>query len=130
MKLNKWKIRCLWTTLFVFLFSLGIGCANKEEKKAKHQERARQYIENQEYKKAVIELKNVIQLDPKDDAAYYQLGEAYLKLQQGQDAFQLPGHFCQSGKYGGSIDGWSDTPSEQADRRGENKGRADSGEIA
>ena len=86
MKMNKSGITILWVIFFSFL-ALTLGCASEEEKKAKHQERAKQFIEKQEYRKAVIELRNVIQLDPKDDSAYYELGKTYLKLKQGQDAF-------------------------------------------
>ena len=88
MTLNRAKINAWWVFFFCFLFSFGLGCADDAEKKARHQERAKQYIEGEEFKKAVIELKNVIQLDPQDDAAYYELGEIYLKLGQGDEAFQ------------------------------------------
>jgi len=64
------------------------GCASKEEKKAKHFKNAKEYIAKNELKKAVIELKNVVQLDPKDAAAYLELGEAYLKLKEPREAFQ------------------------------------------
>jgi hypothetical protein len=37
-----------------------LGVAPKEEKKTKYMDKARQYIQNNEFKKAVIELKNVI----------------------------------------------------------------------
>jgi tetratricopeptide (TPR) repeat protein len=88
MKPNKWKINCLRITLVLFLLLMCAGCSSKEEKKAKHLEKAKEYIEKSEFKKAVIELKNVVQLDPKNDAAYYELGETYLKLKQGKEAFQ------------------------------------------
>ncbi len=88
MKPNKWKNNCLRITLVLFLLVMCAGCSSKEEKKAKHLERAKEYIEKSEFKKAVIELKNVVQLDPKNDAAYYELGETYLKLKQGKEAFQ------------------------------------------
>jgi tetratricopeptide (TPR) repeat protein len=71
---------------FTLLFSS--GCASKEEKKANHFKKAKEYIAKNELKKAVIELKNVVQLDPKDDAAYVELGEAYLKLKEPREAFQ------------------------------------------
>ena len=64
------------------------GCASKEEKKAKHFEKAKEYIAKNELRKAVIELKNVVQLDPNDVAAYVELGEAYLKLKEPREAFQ------------------------------------------
>jgi tetratricopeptide (TPR) repeat protein len=72
---------------FVAAFAV-YGCAGKEEKKAKHLERARQYIAKNELKKAVIELKNVVQLDPNDDEAYVELGETHLKLQETREAFR------------------------------------------
>ncbi|MBP1737710.1 MAG: hypothetical protein H6Q48_3 [Deltaproteobacteria bacterium] len=68
---------------------LAAGCASKEEKKAKHFDKAQEYIARNELKKAAIELKNVVQLDPKDDAAYEQLGEIYLKLKEHGEAFQF-----------------------------------------
>jgi Tfp pilus assembly protein PilF len=74
--------------LVAILFVQCIGCASKEEKEARHLERARQYVEKTEFKKAVIEFRNVVQLDPENDAAHYELGETYLKLQQGREAFQ------------------------------------------
>ncbi len=67
---------------------LASGCASKEENKAKHLKTAKEYIAKNELKKAVIELKNVVQLDPKDDAAYLDLGETYLKLKEPREAFQ------------------------------------------
>ena len=51
-------------------------------------DRAREYIARTELRKAVIELKNVVQLDPKDDAAYVELGETLLKLRETREAFQ------------------------------------------
>src|SRR4030042_4370184 len=71
---------------FALLFAS--GCASKEEKKASHFKKAKEYIAKNELRKAVIELKNVVQLDPKDDAAYQELGEAYLKLKEPREAFQ------------------------------------------
>ena len=65
---------------------LGSGCGNKEEKKAAHLKKAREYSEKGELKKAVVEYKNVMQLDPQDDGVFYELGEAYVKLKQGNEA--------------------------------------------
>ncbi len=75
--------------LFVlFLLVFSAGCASDEEKEASHHKKAKQYIENQEFNKAIIELKNIIQLNQKNDVAYYELGETYLKLKQAKKAFQ------------------------------------------
>ena len=75
--------------LVSFTVFFATGCANKEEKKATHFDKAQEYIARNELKKAVIELKTVVQLDPKDDAAYEQLGEIHLKLNEHGEAFQF-----------------------------------------
>ncbi len=64
------------------------GCGSPQKKKANHEKRAAEYLKEGKLKEAVIELRNVVQLDPKDDTAYYQLGETYLKLKKGREAFQ------------------------------------------
>lgn len=78
----------LFCTFILFVLFAAFGCASKEEKKADHLAKAREYAEKGEYRKAVIEFKNVIQLDPENGEAHYELGEAYLKLKQGREAFQ------------------------------------------
>ena len=88
MKFNINRMRSLLIVSVIVLSVMAIGCASNDEKKEKHLERANDYIENSEFKKAVIELKNVIQLDPKNDSAHYKLGETHLKLKQGSEAFQ------------------------------------------
>ena len=79
MKPNDTKTGLLWIIFFPLLLAMGLGCATEAEKKAAHQEKAKQYIEKQRFPEAVIELKNVIQLDPNDDEAHYELAETYLK---------------------------------------------------
>jgi len=88
MKHQKFFLGFVWMMLVSFTLFFGSGCASKEEKKAKHFEKAKEYIAKNELKKAVIELKNVVQLDPKHDAAYLELGETYLKLKEPREAFQ------------------------------------------
>jgi len=73
--------------LVVLVFSLaGVGCVSKAEKIERHRKMARQYIEKNELNSAVIELRNVVQLDPENDAVFYELGEIYLKLKQDENA--------------------------------------------
>jgi len=88
MERNNRMIKGLGLWLVLFAFILSGGCASKEEKMAKHLARARQYVENGELKKAVIEYKNVVQLNSNHDQAYYELGETHLKLKQGREGFQ------------------------------------------
>ncbi|MCD6561560.1 MAG: tetratricopeptide repeat protein [Deltaproteobacteria bacterium] len=88
MKINRYKILPITMIYIFFLYIIGTGCASKEEQKTSHLKRARQYFEKMEYKKARIEFLNVVQLDPNDDTAYYELGETYQKLRQPEDALQ------------------------------------------
>lgn len=74
-------------TIVIVLFVLVIGCADKEDKKSRHLERAREYIGKNEFEKGAVELENLVRLDPQNDTAYYELGEAYLKLKRGKKAF-------------------------------------------
>ena len=87
MKRKPWKVGFSGLLVFLALF-IAVSCASKEEKKAKHSARAKQYIQKSELRKALIELKNVVQIDPNDDAAYFDLGETHLKLKEVKEAFQ------------------------------------------
>src|SRR5690348_16908879 len=62
----------------------GIGCdsSSPEAKKAKHQERAKAYVEKGQYQEALIEYQNAAQADPKDANLYYQMALLHLKLGQ------------------------------------------------
>ena len=51
-----------------------------EEKKATHYERGMAYFDEGKYQEAVIEFKNVIQIDPKDANGHYQLALSHLKI--------------------------------------------------
>ena len=62
----------------IFAFA---GCSQSPEaKKAKHMERGINYFQNAQYQEAVIEFKNVVQLDPKDADGHYRLALTYLKF--------------------------------------------------
>src|SRR2546425_10883971 len=63
-------------------FSLAFaGCSQSPEaKKAKHMERGVKYFQNSQYHEAVIEFKNVVQIDPKDADGHYRLALTYLKF--------------------------------------------------
>jgi tetratricopeptide (TPR) repeat protein len=92
MKPKTWKARYHWVIFVLFSFVFSLGCASKEEKIAKHLEKAKQYMEENELREAVMELMNVVQLDPENDTAYYELGETYLKSKQRLKAFQSYSH--------------------------------------
>ncbi|TKB60178.1 MAG: tetratricopeptide repeat protein [Nitrospira sp.] len=59
-----------------------------EAKKAGHRERGAAYFEKGQYQEAIIEYRNVVQLDPQDAQTHYQLALAYLKLGSVQSVYQ------------------------------------------
>src|SRR5437867_8536964 len=50
------------------------ACGGKEERKAMHMEKGKAYYEQANYDKARVELRNVLQIDPKSAEAYYMIG--------------------------------------------------------
>ena len=52
-----------------------VGCGGEDARKAKYYEKGKAYYEQGEYDKAKVELKNVLQIDPKFADAYYLFGE-------------------------------------------------------
>ncbi len=78
--------------IFLGMFLMTVSCTSAEERKEKHYQRGMKYASDGQYKEAVIEFNNVIQLDPDDADAKHQLGSVYLKMggvaKLGQ-AFQL-----------------------------------------
>ncbi len=68
-------------SLPLLIVSLG-NCTqlSAEEKKAAHYERGMDYFEAGKYSEALIEFRNIIQLDPKDAKAYHQMALIHLKL--------------------------------------------------
>jgi len=69
-------------TLGILLCLALQSCTNisAEEKSARHRERAQQYIENKQYKEALIELKNVARYAPADAAIQYQIATVSLQF--------------------------------------------------
>lgn len=61
--------------LVMFVAAAMIGCGGKEARVAKYMERGKSYLEQQNYDKARVEFKNVLQIDPKNAEGYFHLGE-------------------------------------------------------
>ncbi len=80
MKLYKILILALFTTAL-------ISCGGAEERKAVYLEKARVSFEAGDLDKARIELKNVLQIDPKDSKAYFQLGKVHEQLKDYRKAY-------------------------------------------
>lgn len=64
-----------------------LGCGGADERKAKYLERGKAFIAEENWDKARVELKNVLQIDPKSAEAYYLLGQIEEKKQEWARAF-------------------------------------------
>ena len=68
--------------------SLALGaCQDDEEKVAGHLSRGSAYQQEKDYSAAIIEYKNVLQIDPNNAAAHWGLAKGYLANQQLQAGF-------------------------------------------
>jgi tetratricopeptide (TPR) repeat protein len=74
-----WRPLLLITMVLMMVFC---SCASEEEIKNKHIENAKAYMAKSEFKSAALELKTVIQMDPKNDVAHYLLGQTYMNLEE------------------------------------------------
>ncbi|MCF8112993.1 MAG: tetratricopeptide repeat protein [Desulfotignum sp.] len=70
----------------VILFFLA-GCTSDIEKKEKFLSQADTFIVQQDFNKAIIQLKNAIEIDPKSSRAWEMLTKAYFKLGDAQQGF-------------------------------------------
>ncbi len=61
--------------LVVSLITVLFACGGKEERKAAYLEKGKAYLAEKNYKKAKIEFKNVLQIDPKFAEAYFYMGQ-------------------------------------------------------
>jgi tetratricopeptide (TPR) repeat protein len=66
---------------------LWTGCSRDPNvKKQKYLESGLRYFQQQRYREAIIQFSNAVQVDPSFAQAHYQLGESYLRLQDGYHA--------------------------------------------
>ena len=76
---------------FIAIISVSIivaGCASDEEKKISHFHKGQAYFEEGQYKSAVLELKNALQIDPRYIDAQMQLAQTYMKLGDAGETFR------------------------------------------
>jgi len=71
------RLHGLLASLLVATLALA-GCQSQEDKLAEHKARGEQYMEDGQVSEAIIEYKNVLQIDPNDAEAHYELAKAYL----------------------------------------------------
>jgi putative PEP-CTERM system TPR-repeat lipoprotein len=84
MNFNSLKISVLALAISATLL---VGCGGAEERKSVYMEKAMSSMAAGDYDKARIELKNVLQIDPKDADAHYQLGTVFEKQKDYRKAF-------------------------------------------
>jgi tetratricopeptide (TPR) repeat protein len=75
-------VRPFGTVLVLWLALAGAGCdgLSPEANKATHRDRGVGYYEKGQYQEALIEFKNVVQIDPKDPDGHYRLALTFLKI--------------------------------------------------
>ncbi len=80
-----WR-KVVYLTLFFFILS-GLLACSKEAKREKHWKRGEKYFSENKFREAIIEYKNVLQLDPKDAKVRYKLGLSHMRVGQFREAF-------------------------------------------
>ena len=80
-------IRVFRSAVVMALVAVLLACGGAEERKAKYLERGKAYFDEQNYDKARIEFKNVLQIDPKTAEPYYYLGRIAESEQEWAKAF-------------------------------------------
>jgi tetratricopeptide (TPR) repeat protein len=63
------------------------GCSSDEEALADHYDRGEEYREAEQLDEAIIEFKNVLQIDPNHADAHYGLAQAFLKQGKAREGF-------------------------------------------
>jgi tetratricopeptide (TPR) repeat protein len=63
------------------------ACKSDEQKRDEHMARGDAYAEEEQWDEAIIEYKNVLQIDPNDGAAHFALSQAFLKAKRPKKAF-------------------------------------------
>jgi tetratricopeptide (TPR) repeat protein len=73
----------------VLALVLGVACADDATRLESHRARAEVYFEEEKYPEAIIEFKNVLQIDPNDVVAHFGLARAYLAQGGGRARWEL-----------------------------------------
>jgi tetratricopeptide (TPR) repeat protein len=73
----------------VLALALGVACSDDATRLENHRARGEAYFEEEKYPEAVIEFKNVLQIDPNDVVAHFGLARAYLAQRAGRARWEL-----------------------------------------
>ncbi|MGH0033261.1 MAG: tetratricopeptide repeat protein [Myxococcota bacterium] len=74
-------------TLLALLLLGVLACQSDEAKLAQHLERGDEYMEAEQWAEAIIEFKNVVQIDPNHAEGHFQLSQAYLRAEKTREGF-------------------------------------------
>src|SRR5512138_3508596 len=84
--------RALSVQTFLLLLTLAagfVGCSRDPNvRKQKYLESGQRYFEKGKYREAAIQFGNAVQVDPRFTEAHYRLAQSYLRLRNGNQAFQ------------------------------------------
>ncbi len=83
------KIRISFVLLLITFVLLVVGCTSKEHRVQEFISDGKKYIQKGEYKKAILEFKNALQLDPKNVKAMFYIGKAYLGIKEYRKAYSF-----------------------------------------
>ena len=79
-----------FATILIILVSLsmiGLSGCSQQAKKERHWKKGERYFTENKFNEAIIEYKNLLQIDPNDAKAHYKLGASYMKVGQFQGAY-------------------------------------------
>jgi tetratricopeptide (TPR) repeat protein len=79
--------RYIHVCVAVLLVTVLAACGGPEERKAKYRLKAQEYIEDGNFPKARVALRNVLKIDPKDPEAYYLYAQVEEKERNWRNAF-------------------------------------------
>ena len=74
-------------TMLTLALLIVVGCGGPEERKASYLAKAQAYIQDGNFSKARVALRNVLKIDPKDAEAYYLFAEVEEKEKNWRNAF-------------------------------------------
>ena len=76
--MNRRWLTVTFIILFCFILSCFLACS-QEAKRERHWKRGEKYFSENKFREAVIEYKNVLQIDPNNAGAHHRLGLAFLR---------------------------------------------------
>ena len=80
------RFRPFWTAALIGVVLIA-GCRSNEQALNDHLKRGDDYSNEKKWAEAIIEYKNVLQIDPNSATAHYGLAKAFLQLGQAKEAF-------------------------------------------